>query len=300
VNKKLASPEYLNFNPRLNIIWRAVAALAEQLAQNGTDWLPVENAQNIINQVLPRDGYEQSLYRHLLAEGVIAENRFYLGDNQWGEGVHFAYERFTDHLVAKHLLESHLDHANPAAAFLTGAPLAAYVEDQRACIIHQGLIEAFSIQLPERVGKELVELMPVLREYPPVIDAFIDSIIWRDPKCLNMDVATDYINTHIIPTSYHHDRLLNALLTVAVNPDHPLNADFLHRNLLRQELAERDAWWSVFLHYQYGNSDAVDRLVDWAWSPEDKSHIAEEPLRPGLTHYICSTLSRSTCRTLST
>ncbi len=36
-------------------------------------------------------------------------------------------------------------------------------------------------------------------------------------------------------------------------------------------MAERDAWWSIFLHYQCEAHEAVDSLVEWAWSLEDKS-----------------------------
>jgi hypothetical protein len=92
-------------------------------------------------------------------------------------------------------------------------------------------------------------------------------------------MALVYINTYIIRNSNHHERLLNALLTVVANHDHPLNADFLHQSLVRCELAERDSWWSIFLHEQYGAHGAVDRLVDWAWSPEDKAHIADGAIR---------------------
>ncbi len=48
---------------------------------------------------------------------------------------------------------------------------------------------------------------------------------------------------------------------------------------MRYELAERDTWWSTFLHRQYGQHGAVDRLVDWAWSTEDKSHIDDKAVR---------------------
>lgn len=279
VNKKLSGPEYLNFNPKLDIVWRAVEGLAAQLAGQGKNWLTIEEAQGIINQVLPRDGYENSLFRHLLSEGVIAENRFYIGDNQWDEGVHFAYERFTDHLVAKHLLDAHLDENDPASSFIPGKSLAKYVQDAHSCAMYRGLIEAFAVQLPERAGKELIEIVPSIRGFRAVIEAFIDSVIWRCPQSISIDVAVEYINAYVIRDLNLHAGLLNALLTVAVNPDHPLNADFLHRNLLRLELAERDAWWSIFLHRQYGDHGAVDRLVDWAWSPDDKSHIKDRSIR---------------------
>ena len=279
VNKKLADAEYLDFNPQLPIVWRAIKGLAAHLAEQGKDWLPIEEAQAAIDQVLRRGGYENSLFRHLLAEGVIAENRFYIGDNQWCEGVHFAYERFTDHLVAQYLVDAHLDTQNPTSSFAPGTPLARYVQDERACAIFRGLIEAFTIQVPERVGKELIELVPSIREFDTVISAFTESIVWRQPHCFSLAVTLDYINTCVIRDSYHHDRLLNALLTVAANPEHPLNADFLHQNLLQRELAERDSWWSIFLHNQCNRHSAVDRLVDWAWSPENKAHIGDESIR---------------------
>jgi hypothetical protein len=145
--------------------------------------------------------------------------------------------------------------------------------------MNQGLIEAFAVQVPERVGKELIELVPSTQEFHTVIDAFIDSIMWRQPHSFSMDAAVAYINAHAIRDSYHHERLLNALLTVAVNPEHPFNADFLHQNLIRLEMADRDSWWSIFLHNHYGTHDSVDRLIDWAWSPEKKDHIDNEPIR---------------------
>jgi hypothetical protein len=48
---------------------------------------------------------------------------------------------------------------------------------------------------------------------------------------------------------------------------------------MKFEMAERDSWWSIFLHEQYGMQDAVDRLLDWAWSPEKKDHISDEAVR---------------------
>jgi hypothetical protein len=32
-------------------------------------------------------------------------------------------------------------------------------------------------------------------------------------------------------------------------------------------MPDRDAWWSTYLHKQYGTQSAIDRLLDWAWSP---------------------------------
>jgi hypothetical protein len=124
----------------------------------------------------------------------------------------------------------------------------------------------------------LAEIVPRCADFLPVREAFIESLIWRDPKAVT-NATLNYINEHIIKYEHTHDQFLNALLTVASNPDHPYNADFLHGHLKKLELATRDAWGSIFLHYQYGEHGAVDRLVDWAWSSDDKSHIDDRSIR---------------------
>ncbi len=278
VNEKLSKPEYLDFDPKSRAVQGAVEKIAEAMADKGSLWLPREEVQNIVNSLLPRGGYERSLFRHMISEGLLAEDRFRVGDQEWCEGIHFSYERFADHLIAKHLLDKYLDSECPLDSFQSDQPLGLFVRDERACWQNRGLIEAFSIQIPEIIKKELPEIAPYCADYQPIQEAFIESLIWRDPEAIT-DATLDYINTHIVRYEYTTNIFLNALLTVASNPDHPYNADFLHKKLMKFELPERDAWWSIFLHYQYGEQGAVDRFVDWAWSPEDKSHINDESIR---------------------
>lgn len=278
VNEKLAKPEYLDFDLNSQIVQKAVAKLAETMAEKNSTWLPREEAQATINAFLPHTGYENSLFRHMISEGIIAENRFRVGDDEWCEGIHFSYERFTDHLIAKHLLDRHLDSESPSDSFLPDRPLGSFLKDEWASWCNRGLVEAISIQIPERIKKELVEIVPTCADFQSVREAFIESLIWRDPNSIT-EATRRYVNEHIIQYEDTHNQFLNTLLTVSSNPKHPYNADFLHKNLMQHELADRDAWWSVFLHYQYGEHGAVDRLVDWAWSAEEKSHIDDEAIR---------------------
>ena len=48
---------------------------------------------------------------------------------------------------------------------------------------------------------------------------------------------------------------------------------------MKFEMAERDAWWSIFLHNEYGENGVVDRLIDWAWSESDMHYISDESVR---------------------
>lgn len=278
VNEKLSRLEYLDFDPKSKFVQKAVEKLAEIMANRCSTWIPREEAQVAINTILPRDGYENSLFRHMISEGLLAENRFPIGNDEWEEGIHFAYERFTDHLIAKYLLDKHLDSENPSFSFLPDQPIGSLLKDEWTCWRNRGLIEAFCIQIPERIKKELAEVVPACAYFKPCREAFVSSLIWRDSNAFT-GATLQYINEHVIRYEDTCDQFLNALLTVASNPEHPYNADFLHKHLMNFKLAERDAWWSIFLHNQYGEHSAVDRHIDWAWSTDDKSHIHDESVR---------------------
>jgi hypothetical protein len=278
VNKKLADEGCLNFDEKSRVVQRAVQQLAEAMAENNCQWLFRKEAQKIINALLPREGYHNTLFRHLLVEGIIAEDRFWQGDGEQTDGIRFSYERFSDHLIVKYLLDRYLDPNNPSTAFLPTNPLGLLLKDYWTCWDNRGLLEAFSIQIPERIGKELIEVAPHCADYSIVRETFVQSLVWRNPNSIG-EATRQYINLQVIQDDDAFTLLLNAFLTVASNANHPYNADFLHERLKKDSMADRDAWWSTFLHYQYGQHEAVDRLVDWAWTAEDKSHIADEAIR---------------------
>lgn len=273
VNEKLSAPDALDFDESS----RPVQQLSKLMADSGSTWLSREEAREAANGILLQEGYERSLFRHLISEGILAENLIPGEDGEWRDGVHFSYERFSDHLIAAYLLEEHLDRSDPSRSFSEDQPLGSLVEDERACWRNRGLIEALSVQVPENTGKELIEVVTGAVEYRPVCEAFIESLLWRDPASIT-DATLDHVNACLDRPGILN-QLLDVLLTLAASPGHPYNAEFLHERLMRDSLPERDSWWSIFLHYQYDTQGSVDRLVDWAWSPEDKDHIDDEAVR---------------------
>lgn len=278
VNEKLAREEYLNFDKQSRIVQKAMNKLAGLMAKGNKQWLTREEAQNEVNTFLPREGYHNSLFRHLLVEGLLTEDRFYQGNQEWIEGIRFSYERFSDHLIVKHLLDKHLDSNNPSESFLPEHPLGDLIKVGSNYYQIHGLIEALSIQLPERINQELGEVAPYCANSHIVIHSFIESLIWRNPTSITQ-TTLQYIKKYVIQDEDLYHQLLDAFLTVSTKPEHPYNADFLHRNLKQFNMAERDAEWSIFLHYQKGEHGAVARLVEWAWSQDDKSHINDESIR---------------------
>lgn len=276
VNKKLAAKSFLDFDPKMQYVRQAIDQLAQMMARKGGSWLPRDEAAVAVNAVLPHEGYENSLFRHLISEGIITEDRFF-SDKGYIDGIHVSYERFSDQLIASHMLDNYLDKEKPEESFKPDSRIGALIKNEATCYSNQGLVEALSIQIPERLNRELVDVAPFCITYSPIRHAFIESIIWRHPDAFSKDTLV-YIKKHILGYQDTWALFIDALVTVASIPWHPYNARFLHSVLMKYELARRDAWWSIQLHYQYGAHGAVDRLIEWSSSAEDKSHIDNESM----------------------
>ena len=176
INERVASK--LGLSPRNKAAKQAVRALVGAFPTVSERWLSVEAAEDLVNGLLPGRPYEESLYRMLVVEGVLVQDASRTA--QRGEGreiVFIAYERLADHLVTEALLDAHFDPANPAAAFEMGSGLS---ELAKGGYETQGILEALCIQLPERTGQEVVDLVPRLAKAEGFEGAFEQSLVWRD------------------------------------------------------------------------------------------------------------------------
>ncbi len=218
-------------------------------------------------QLAPTSGYHGSLLQNLVSEGVLSEELSY-SQNGLIDVVRITYERFADHLLAEYLLDRHLDSRKPRGAFRPRGELNEYLSTELECWQYAGLIEALSVQLPERVGRELVELAPHAAGFEPVKLAFIKSLTWRTTHAFQ-DATNKYFES-LLRDGHYSPYALDAMLVVAPVPDHPLNADRLHRLLAANVMPRRDQSWSTFLHNEWGTKKAVDRLVEWAWNDSMK------------------------------
>lgn len=276
-NSRLA--EVMDYDPREERVWRGVNTLADALASSAKRFIPVEEAKELLQRIHPTPSYELSLFRQLKSEGLLVENIYRDWDTDTAiDGVRFAYERLTDHLIAKQLLDQHLDTDQPKATFRRNGPLRKVLRGRRGYFRHLGVIEALSIQVPERIGRELIEVAPHLANEREVQRVFVQSLVHRNPEALKPRRFRNLFNRRV-RWSDIHDEFLEVLITIASNPRHSLNAGYLHCWLMRKPMADRDAHWSIYLHHQYGNGQGVDRLLDWAWHPVDKSHIEDEAVR---------------------
>ena len=263
INERLA--ESLDYNPKDNLVRRALDKVAGRMIDldKGTRWLPRQKAEEVVNGLLPGRGFQNSLYRGLVVEGVLAEELGW-SDSKSEEVARFAYERFSDHIIADFLLQKYMDTDNPQDAFAEGGGLAFLCD--KFIYTPYGIVEAMCIQVPERTGQELIRLAPALLDNSPYIGTeFLASVVWRTPAACSQDtpVVLDEIAKG---ESYLGDaEILDTMLTVSTVPEHPFNANWLDDRLRSDTMLERDSWWSIYLHdaWRYGNGP-VHRLVDWA------------------------------------
>ena len=255
VAEKLALPEWNRAAENaLRALVRAFPSVSER-------WLTVDAAEEMVNRFLPGRPYEESLYRMLVVEGGLvqeASRRDRIGRGR--EIVFIAYERLADHLLTEVLLDAHFDPADAAAAFEPGGRLCEVAEGGYET---RGILEALCIQLPERTGSEVADVVPKLAQGEGFEGAFTQSLVWRDVGTISTRTC-ELVKVRLEPEAPDRSTILHALLTLATRPEHPLNARFLVARLRQDEMAERDAWWSVHLHNATSGGGPARRLLDWA------------------------------------
>lgn len=303
INTKL-SIEF-GYNAAGKLVQKLVYALADHIAGIGTKYLSFEDALHFAEQLpaLRIMHNRPQFLEALVHEGVLSKNLYHLDDGTNEEGVYFLYERFFDHLHAKQLLQ--LVGKNPMRAFANGGSLYRYFRDEATCYDHAGLIEAMSVQIPEKYDLEFFDLVPHVANTRCIAEAFIQSLVWRRNNCFieknpvnswvkrtrinwksfwtgypkdsKIERLIQYINQVIVKRHYMLDNFRNHILLVTADPMHYFNADFVHTIYMRQVMAKRDSDLLPWISEQYHNTEGspVKRLIDWGWKDERRLNITD-------------------------
>ena len=292
VNTILSDPSRKNYNGGLSLVKKSLDALVKYKADHCTGYLLYEDAFQVVEDAVSNFIDTKGFINELLAEGVLSKNLFWTDANNYKEGIYFAYERFEDHLTVQYLLEQYPDLDNE---FNAGGKLYHYVENENQLYFNIGIIEAFSIQIPEIKGRELFEYLPRLKDCYPIVVSFVGSLLWRKVETIGESLKP-YINEYVISSEETNDLFLESIISVTAIPEHYFNAQFLHKNLILDSLAERDSNWTVMLSNKFTDDSSVKRLIDWSWSSVDKSHISDTSIK--LSAITLSWFHTSTNRTL--
>ena len=258
INDKLAKK--LELDPKDLLVQKTVEKLSEAMAKNKSSTLPYADAKQIVNQLSNSSKFEDSLFRHLISEGVLAETVRYFKQKR-EDHVRFAYERFSDHLIVSHLLDGISSAAKLKTAFSLKGVFGTMCANPFA---NRGLLEALGIQIPERFGLELHTLFPKSLDKTALAQIVLSGLIWREPRHLGKECIT-FLLDYADRDETFRDLFLDVLVALSPIPDHPLNARFLDRILSRQKLPIRDYIWSTFVsdYATYDRETAVGRIVAW-------------------------------------
>ncbi|MDT8849045.1 AVAST type 2 anti-phage system protein Avs2 [Pantoea dispersa] len=275
VNKSLASPVKYDFDPSFPLVKDALNEIIKFKIKIGSNSISLKDAHSAVQSVVNDYVTDKNFLRALIDEGLLTKGIVRNDDNSTEEVVYVAFERFDDHLTVKFLLDNIENIENE---FKSDGRLKSYFDDECDFYINSGIVEALSIQLPEKYGKELYEFLPEFSNNHKLLEAFIDSLIWRDINAIDFGKIKPFINEHVFEFDNSFDHFLEALISISGLVDHPFNANFLHYWLKDHSLPNRDSFWTTKLKYKYSEDSAFRHLIDWAWDRTDKSYISDESI----------------------
>ncbi|SMO38087.1 AVAST type 2 anti-phage system protein Avs2 [Fodinibius sediminis] len=283
IDHKLSKPDQLHYDFKTRLVKKAIEKVIIELVDRGKNYIQYNEANEIINSVFQGNCANQEPYlKRLISEGVFNVDLAWDEEQDHQEVVYFAYERFQDHLTVSLLLDENLDLKNLEESVQEGK-LQELLKDEQTARHNQNLIDALSIQVPERTNKELYQIFPHCKHFYSVAEGFVNSILWRKTDSFN-EGTEPYLKDVILKNERLFYRFINEMIATAMKPNFPFNADRLHRALEQYELAQRDSLWTTWLqnkYDRYNRTNSVNRLIEWAWNNNDKGHIDDESIRLG-------------------
>ncbi|ESX11126.1 ATPase AAA [Mesorhizobium sp. LSJC255A00] len=250
----------LKVPPGRNLAEKTLAALAREMADTGRGEITVDRAEAIVRAFHPGRSIEDGLLFQLENEGMLTVEPMLSLSGEPEQAVRFTFERIGDHAIAAVLVE----RGGVAGLCAPGTPLHMALAAKNSRIVF-GLIEALAIQLPERFGIELPDLIGLpgaLRPDHP----FVQSLQAR-----RLD-AISARTWQLVDTFGGAELRYNTLIALATEPGHPYNGRFLYAELRALRMPARDSAWSIHLAQ---SPEAASHLINWVRSADPRAIAAE-------------------------
>ena len=255
------------------------SGIAPYMAARLTEHVETEECLRIIQAHAPtkKRGIAKTLYQRLIAEGLLLESVKWRDQKDGGpvKVIQLPYQRFSDHIIARHLLKRNLDTTSETSirrSFYARTALGKlFVFDRHfPRFLMQGWVEAVISEFPERVRRALPESQRELFYYLPksrrslsaYFEPFTGSLYWRSGSSISTDTGKIAGIYFWQKSSYTASPMIEALLSAATKPDHPYNGARLYRNLKGIQVSERDLHWGEFIRHR-GTGNTIERIVTW-------------------------------------
>jgi len=247
------------------------------------------------------------LLDRMISDGLLAETLH--RNRETTEVVRFPYQRFGDHIIARHLLAEYPNTDSETAvrrSFYVNRPLGQIfeLEGNNRLFAEPGLAEAIMVEFPQRVKRvddipegerELAFYIPKKRSYGvPLKDIFLEGLYWRSADSFT-EQTDNLVGFYLEELDEKTQReTFDVLVALASRPSHPYDADRLYGYLDDMDMAERDKQWSEYLRRTTDYS-TVHRILKWVeTAPVDE--FSENTARNAIT--LLSTFLTTTDRHL--
>lgn len=251
--------------------------LAGVLAANQREWL---DPGEVLDQIRLRTGLDETasklVLRDMTSAGLLIETSRYNGAG-YSDAYSLSYQRFSDHIVARHLLDGYLDLKDVNAlrrCFYANRRLGAvFVIDRWGDnYAEPGIASALMIEFPERIKRiadqqslpsELMFYLPRKRWLSrPLMNPFVDGLPWRGTESFGQHTENMVDQLLELSDEYARYRIHDVLFGIAARPSHPWNSTWLWQRLAAHSMADRDQDWSEFLRAIDDDANPL-RILAW-------------------------------------
>lgn len=264
------------YPPKSKIILKALKNFALSLIESN-NWQGINflDAKRLINTFDPNPNLGDNFFNILIDEGVLAEDISY-ENNKNGEPVfRFTYERFSDYFIALELIEQVKD----IDLLFTDSTYINKVIIEKGFYSISGITDSLEIIIAEKYKKEIRDLIPATYEIDKYYldESFINTILWRTSESITyrtLEILND------LECNYTHNPTFEVLLKLSTSIEHVWNAEFLHKNLIDFNMANRDEFWSTYIALEDSSEEegletTARSLIEWALHCELKSVESE-------------------------
>lgn len=276
----------------------SVVGIAPTMASTLQDYVSPSDCIAAISAITGQPDEEATkIFYRLIAEGLLVEDVLYEQNGSLSI-VRLPYQRFSDHLVCRHLLENYLRTETRQAirnSLRSNQPLGRVFAQGFFINTYAmpGWATALMLEFPERTKRALSDderelyfhLPKENRQTAPLIEPFLEGLTWRHADSFTK--STDRIVGFLVQHEHQfiREQLFETLVGLASRTGHPYSADRLARNLSTLTLVQRDLSWSEFLR-KTPRESVVRRVTEWAighGSDELPRHAARDLI------ILCST-----------
>ncbi|NVM55358.1 MAG: hypothetical protein HWN66_16750 [Candidatus Helarchaeota archaeon] len=250
------------FNLNSGQCWEIIKEVAKNMAENKRDWILKEE----MTQILGEKSSKKRLINKFIIEGMLNESIEWNSEKgKYAEIITFPYQKFSDHIIARYLLNKYLNTSTKEAikkSFAPGSYFSSLIKDDYTIYDNSGLIEAIMIEFPIRTKNkgEIFDFLKMKKIPGILLEAFTNGLFWRDPTSFNK--STDKMVSLIINHDEYRNDILDVLVALATKPKHPYNAERLNRFLEKFKMSDRDLFWSEFLRRQNVHN-SIYRILNW-------------------------------------